>query len=97
MSPTALRIDPKLKARIKKAAEEAGESPHSFMIKTLEAGVARVETRAEWLESGRVAAEEFDRTRKGLLLEDLDDWFARTARGEKVEMPKARRIPKARK
>ena len=97
MSPTALRIDPKLKARIKKLAEKAGESPHSFMLKALEATVERAETREEWLESGRRAAEEFDRTRMGLELEDLDDWFTRSARGEKVEMPKARRIPKARK
>lgn len=95
MSPTALRLDPKLKARIKKLAAKAGESPHSFMVKALEASVERAESREEWLESGRRADEEFERTRMGLLLEDLDDWFTRTARGERVPVPKAKKIPRA--
>ncbi len=90
MSPTALRLDPKLKARIKKLAEKAGESPHSFMVKALEASVQQAETREEWLESGRKASGDFKRTRLGLPAQEVHDWLRRTARGEKLPPRKAR-------
>lgn len=94
MSPTAIRLDPKLKLRIKKLAAKAGESPHSFMVKALQATVERAETREEWLASGRRAAEEFDRTRLGLPASEVHAWLRGVAKGVHAPVPKARVIPR---
>ncbi len=94
MSPTALRLDPKLKARIKKLAAKAGESPHSFMVKALEASVERAESREEWLESGRRADEAFERTRLGVPADEVHAWLRQVAKGSRAAPPKARVIPR---
>ncbi len=93
-APTAIRIDPKLRKRIKKLADKRGESPHSYMLRVLAESVERAETREEWLQSGLEAKERFERTRMAISMDDMHDWLRRTARGEKVPPPKARYVPR---
>jgi hypothetical protein len=54
----------------------------------------RGERRSAFDAEVEASAAEFDLTRRGLPLEELKDWFARTAAGERVPMPPARALPK---
>lgn len=94
ISPTTLRLDSKLKKRIKKLADKSGESPHGYLLRVIQNSVERAETREEWLESGRAAQEEFERTRMALDPDETFDWFQRIAKGEKATAPKARFVPR---
>jgi hypothetical protein len=44
------------------------------------------------LKEARAREAEFERDGLGYELSDLDDWFKRSARGERVQMPKPRRL-----
>ena len=84
ISPTTLRLDAKLKKRIKKLADKAGESPHGYLLRVIQNSVERAESREEWLESGRAAQEEFERTRMAISGDDMHAWVRKLARGEKA-------------
>ena len=94
ISPTTLRLDAKLKKRIKKLADRAGESPHGYLLRVIQSSVERAESREEWLESGRAAQEEFEGTRMALDPDETFAWFQRVAKGEKAAPPKPRFVPR---
>lgn len=95
MSTTTIRIDPKLKQRIARVAKQTGTSAHSLMVGAIEEVVARTEKRAAFLEEAEARSAEFDRTGRGVPWTEVSDWLeARLVRGEKVEMPRARRLRK---
>lgn len=85
-----LRLDSKLKARLKKLADERGESLQAFLVRIVTNSVER----DEWLESGRLAQEEFERTRMAIPADAMFDWFRRLAKGEKVPLPRPRYVPR---
>lgn len=91
-TPTTIRLDPKLKKRIEKLARALDQSPHSLMVAGIEESVRDAEARLAFLKEARERDAEFERTGMGFELADLDEWFDRSAQGERVPLPKPRRL-----
>lgn len=59
---TTLKLPESLKARINSAAEEAGKSPHAFMIEALSEQIERDERRRDFLNAAVAAEQETIKT-----------------------------------
>lgn len=59
---TTLKLPESLKARINFAAEEAGKSPHAFMIEALSEQIERDERRRDFLNAAVAAEQETIKT-----------------------------------
>ena len=93
---TTIRLEAQLKKRIERLARKLDQTPHSLMVEELSAAIAAREEELAWdLQLDRRQAA-FERTRRGIPHEELRIWFDRTARGDRVRIPAARRIPRAR-
>jgi len=55
---TTIKLSEELKKRITNAAENAGVSPHAFMVEALEAGARRSELRATFVADALKAEQE---------------------------------------
>jgi|APLak6261665176_1056049.scaffolds.fasta_scaffold25513_2 predicted transcriptional regulator len=92
-STTTIRLQPDLKKRVARLAKKSGQSSHNYMLGLIRDGLEVEERRAAFDDEVEASAAEFDRTRRGLPLDELKEWFARTALGERVPMPRARKLP----
>lgn len=62
VTATTLKLPESLKARINLAAEEAGKSPHAFMIEALSEQIERDERRRDFLNAAVAAEQETIKT-----------------------------------
>jgi len=70
---TTLKLPDDLKARIASAAEQAGKSPHAFMVEALQMQTELAERRREFVESALLAEQEV--AQYGLVY-DADEVFS---------------------
>jgi predicted transcriptional regulator len=92
MSTTTIRMDEALKVRITAAAERAGKTPHAFMVEAITEYVEQDEEDAAFHRLGLERLEEMQRTGMAVAWEDVKQWLQATAKGERPEWPKARKI-----
>jgi predicted transcriptional regulator len=89
---TTIKLPDALRERITRAAEEAGMSPHAFMIEAIEARTELAERRRDWIGSALKAEEEV--ARYGLV-HDGDEvlaWLGERLAGRKVAPPPKRKL-----
>lgn len=70
---TTLKLPDDLKARIATAAEQAGKSPHAFMVEALQMQTELAERRREFVQSALLAEQEV--AQYGLVY-DADEVFS---------------------
>jgi predicted transcriptional regulator len=92
-STTTIRLLPELKKRVARLAKKSGQSSHNYMLGLIRDGLELEERRAEFDDEVEASDSEFAQTRRGLPLGELKHWFARTALGERVPMPRSRKLP----
>lgn len=92
MSTTTIRLPEELKARIAKAAEEAGTTAHNFMLEAIAARTEAQERRNEFFADAQRRREEFERTGLAVPWEEMREFMVRLARGEAPARPAARKI-----
>ena len=92
MSTTTIRLPEELKARIAKAAEEAGTTAHNFMLEAIAARTEAQERRNEFIAEAQRRREEFERTGLAVPWEEMREFMVRLARGEGPARPAARKI-----
>jgi predicted transcriptional regulator len=87
-SPTTLKLPDDLKARITAVAEEAGKTPHAFMVEALAAQTALAERRREFVAAAAKAEQEI--AQYGLVY-DADEVFSYVREklaGKRAKRPK---------
>lgn len=92
MSTTTLRLPDGLKSRIDALAEQAGDSAHAFMIKTLDEATERMEQQREFHAEATRRLEHMERTGEYLTLDDLSTYAQALTRGETTKPPAPRRM-----
>ncbi|KAB8172610.1 ribbon-helix-helix protein, CopG family [Lysobacter maris] len=92
MSTTTIRLPEELKARITKAAEEAGTTAHNFMLEAIAARTEAQERRNEFIAEAQRRREEFERTGLAVPWEEMREFMVRLARGEGPARPAARKV-----
>jgi predicted transcriptional regulator len=88
---TTIRIEDELKARIAAVAEEAGTTPHAFLIEAISQRVEQAEAEAELR---RIAERRWRAYAKDGLSVPWDEartWLVARASGKPAPRPKARR------
>lgn len=89
---TTLKLPDELKARIATAAEQAGKSPHAFMVEALQAQTDLAEMRQRFVADALLAREEV--AQYGLVY-DSDEVFSyikARAEGKPAERPTPRKL-----
>jgi len=84
---TTLKLPDALKSRIASAAENAGKTPHAFMLEALQAQTELAERRREFVNAALLAREEV--AQYGLVY-DADEVFSyiqALSEGKQVERP----------
>lgn len=91
MSTTTIRLDDQLKARIAAVAEDAGTTPHAFVLDAIAQRVEQAEAEAELR---RIALRRWrSYAKEGLSVpwEEARVWLVERSGGQHMERPKARR------
>lgn len=91
MSTTTIRLPEALKARVARAAEAAGTSPHSFILEAIAEKAELAERRADFhaLAAERYSA--FLETGQSVRWEDARTWLKSQLATRPLERPKAGR------
>ena len=92
MSTTTIRLPDDLKARLAKAAEEAGLTAHGFILEAIELRTAQAELRGEFTREARSRLDEMDRTGLGVPWDEVRQYLLDRAAGKAAVRPKARKI-----
>ena len=87
-SPTTLKIPDDLRARLAAQAEDAGKTPHAYMLDALREKADRVDRRSEYLEAGEAAWREHERTGIAYAMEDVEEYLLGLAAGKKPRRPR---------
>lgn len=85
---TTLKLSPKLKVRVARAAKANGKSAHAFMLDAIAAETERAEQRRKWVAEGLVAERELIARREAYDGEQVPKYFEARAAGRKVKRPK---------
>lgn len=86
-SPVAIKIDPEIKARLKRLAETRHRTPHWLMREAIREFVEREEAREAYRQSGIQAWNEYRENGLYLTHEEADAWLARLEAGQDIEPP----------
>ena len=90
MSTTAVavKIDPEMKARMKRIATARRRSTHWLMKEAISQYVEREEKQESFRQDGIRAWNEYEATGLHVTLEEADAWLAKLEEGPSVEPPK---------
>ena len=91
-TPTTIRLDDELKARLAAAAERASKTPHAFIVDAVAGAVEQSELQADFY---RVAADrlaEMLATDEGVPLDEAIAYMRARIRGKNPSEPKPRKI-----
>ncbi len=92
MSTTTLRLPEALKSRIDTLAEQAGDSAHAFMVKTLDEATQRMERQHEFHAEAERRLQHMQESGEYLTLEDVRSYAQALARNETPSKPSPRRM-----
>lgn len=85
---TSLKLPAELKKRLAKLAEEAGESPHSLMVRALAEHADRAELYSRFMADADRADAEMRRSGVGYAMEDVHAYFREKLKGKTARRPK---------
>lgn len=94
MSTTTIRLPEKLKARIAKAAERAGTSPHSFILEAIAEKTEWAERRSEFHEEAERRWAVFLETGESIPWEEMRRYLTGRMQGKAASRPVARKFAK---
>jgi predicted transcriptional regulator len=86
-TPTSIKLDDELKARVHHLAEARRRSAHWIMREAIAQYVEREEKRETYKQDALRAWEEFQRTGLHLTLDEAEAWLAKLEAGEDAELP----------
>ncbi len=87
MSPTTIKLDPALKARLERLAAEKDRSADWLMSEAIRDFVTREEARAQFRQDAMDAWNDYKATGKCISEEAADAWLAKLEAGEDAEPP----------
>lgn len=93
---TSLKIPDELKEKIAELAQGVAQTPHAYMVEAIAEKVARDEKRRKYLEDGRRAQEEFERTGIAYRFEDVARYLREKVAGRKPRRPRPVQVRKPR-
>jgi predicted transcriptional regulator len=88
LSPTAIKIDPDTKARIKRLADARSRTSHWLMREAIVQYVDREEKRETIRQDAMKAWEDYQATGLHVTGKEADDWLAALEAGRDVAPPK---------
>lgn len=94
MSTTTIRLPEELKARIARAAERAGTSPHNFILEAIAEKAEQAERRADFHAQADQRWAEFLETGESIPWEEMRRYLMGRARGEETPRPVPRKFAK---
>lgn len=92
MSTTTIRLPDELKARVARAAERAGTTPHNFILEAIAAKTEEQERRAEFHALGEERYAEFLRTGKSIPWDEVRQYLLQRLAGNDAPPPVARKL-----
>ena len=97
MSTTTIRLPDELKARVARAAQQAGTTSHNFILEAIAEKTNAEERRNEFHALADARYAEILETRKAVPWDDMREYFLALAAGKPAKRPVARKLPFARK
>ena len=94
MSTTTIRLPDALKARIARAAEAAGTSPHSFILEAIAEKTEQAERRADFHAEADQRWAEFLESGESIPWEEMRRYLMARVRGEETPRPVPRKFAK---
>jgi len=85
--PVAVKIDPDIKARVKRLADARHRTPHWLMREAIEQYVEREEKRESFRQDGIKAWEAYQRTGLHATADEANAWLAQLEQGQDAEPP----------
>ena len=85
---TSLKLPKPLKSRIARLAKRAGESPHAFMLRSLEAQVEAAERFEQFVADARHADQRMQESGQGYAAADVHGYLEARIAGRKATRPK---------
>ena len=85
--PVAIKIDPDIKARVKRLAEARHRTPHWLMREAISQYVEREEKREAIRQDGIKAWNDYQTIGLHATAEEVDAWLAKLEAGEDIEPP----------
>ncbi len=92
MTTTTIRLTPELKARLARAADQAGTTPHRLILAAVEACVSQAEARDEFLRQGRERLTEMEATGMGVPWDEARQYLLERAAGRAATRPATRSL-----
>ena len=89
-STTSLKLDAKLKRRVRRLASARRRSPHWLMREAIQEYVAREEKREQFRQDALAAWDHYQTTGRYVSAEEADAWLARLEAGKDAPPPKCR-------
>jgi len=87
VAATSLKISRRLKSRIEKLARREGETPHSFMVRTLEEQVDAAERHQRFVQDAILADKAMQKTGRGYAMEAVHRYIEARVRGRAAKRP----------
>lgn len=92
MSTTTIRLSEEMKARIARAAERAGTTPHNFILQAIAEKTGEEERRAEFHAEAERRFADMMTTGKAIPWEEMRDYLLQRAAGQKPPRPIAKKM-----
>ena len=88
ITATSLKLPSTLKSELEKLARRSGETTHSVMVRALTEHVAAANRYRDFLEDAVRADAAMQESRIGYAMQDVHEYIAAKARGEKAKRPR---------
>lgn len=85
--PVAIKIEPEIKARVKRLADARHRTPHWLMREAIRQYVEREEKREALRQDGIDAWNAYQTTGLHVTAEEADAWLAKLEEGQDIEPP----------
>ena len=92
MSTTTIRLPKELKAKIARAAERAGKTPHSFILEAIAEKAELEERRAAFIETAEQRYAGIIASGKTIAWSEMRQYLERRISGSRAIRPKPRRL-----
>jgi predicted transcriptional regulator len=94
MSTTTIRLPEALKARIAKAAESAGTTPHNFILEAIAEKADQAERRSDFHAEAERRWDEFLQTGESIPWDEMRRYLTGRIKNEAAPRPVARKLAK---
>jgi predicted transcriptional regulator len=88
---TSLKLPAQLKRKLVQLAEEAGESPHAFMVQALERQADALARHAAFVKDAERADTGMKASGRGYAMDEVHRYFTSRARGKPARRPRLTR------